>query len=50
MDDAGFQVASLGPLVLRFETAAIAGLAVAAQHLLETTGTCDGLTTRESGG
>lgn len=38
MDDAGFRVASLGPLVLRFETAAIAGLAVAAQHVLETTG------------
>jgi len=34
-DESGFQPASLGPLVLRFETAAIAGLAVVAQHVLE---------------
>ncbi|MBT8461285.1 MAG: 16S rRNA (uracil(1498)-N(3))-methyltransferase [Gemmatimonadetes bacterium] len=50
MDDAGFRVASLGQLMLRFETAAIAGLAVVAQHGLKTGGTGDGLTTRETGG
>ena len=29
----GFRAARLGPLILRFETAAIAALAVVAQHL-----------------
>jgi len=33
LQSAGFREASLGPLVLRFETAAIAGLVVAAQQI-----------------
>jgi 16S rRNA (uracil1498-N3)-methyltransferase len=37
-DGAGFRRASLGARVLRFETAAIAGLAVAAQHVLSLPG------------
>jgi 16S rRNA (uracil1498-N3)-methyltransferase len=34
LDEAGFLPGSLGPLVLRFETAALAGLAVVAQQVL----------------
>jgi len=50
LDGAGFRPASLGPLVLRFETAAIAGLAVVAQQILERAGVGDGPPSRDAGG
>lgn len=50
LDDAGFRPASLGPLVLRFETAAIAGLAVVAQQVLDRAGTGDRPSSRDTGG
>ncbi len=37
-DEAGYARASLGPLVLRFETAAVAGLAVALQQIMSRSG------------
>ena len=50
LDDAGFRPASLGPLVLRFETAAVAGLAVVAQQVLDRAGTGDRPSSRDTGG
>ena len=48
-DAAGYSRARLGPLVLRFETAALAGLAVAAQQIITRSGT-DGTARAGSGG
>lgn len=50
LDEAGFRPASLGPLVLRFETAAIAGLAVVAQQILARDGAGDRQPSKEAGG
>ena len=50
LDGAGFRAASLGPLVLRFETAAIAGLAVVAQQVLGRAGAGDSPSSRDAGG
>ena len=50
LDGAGFRPASLGSLVLRFETAGIAGLAVVAQHVLDRAGTGDVPPSKDAGG
>lgn len=50
LDGAGFRPASLGPLVLRFETAAIAGLAVVAQQVLDRAGVGHSPSSRDAGG
>ena len=50
LDGAGFRPASLGPLVLRFETAAIAGLAVVAQKVLDRAGAGDNPPSKDAGG
>jgi 16S rRNA (uracil1498-N3)-methyltransferase len=50
LDGAGFRAGSLGPLVLRFETAAIAGLAVAAQRVLDRAGAGDSPPSKDAGG
>lgn len=50
LDGAGFRPASLGSLVLRFETAAIAGLAVVAQHVLDLADTGDIPPSKDAGG
>lgn len=50
LDGAGFRPASLGPLVLRFETAAIAGLAIVAQQVLGRAGAGDSPSSRDAGG
>ena len=49
-DEAGFRPAALGPLVLRFETAAIAGLAVVAQQVMLGVVTSQERSSREAGG
>ena len=50
LDGAGFRPASLGSLVLRFETAAIAGLAVVAQQVLDRAATGDIPPSNDAGG
>jgi 16S rRNA (uracil1498-N3)-methyltransferase len=49
-DEAGFRPAALGPLVLRFETAAIAGLAVVAQQVMLRGGARQDPSSRDAGG
>lgn len=50
LDDAGLVPASLGPLVLRFETAAIASVAIVAQHILARDAAGDRPHSRQAGG